>query len=261
MCANTVTSEKFEAVVRYQYLAKYRFCEQCKFLFIETPQWLDEAYKDPINISDTGILARNLMLSKITSVLSYFFFDKKGKFLDYAGGYGIFTRLMRDAGFDFYWCDPCSPNLMARGFEIPEGVSNFELLTCFEVLEHLVEPLKEIEKMFHFSDNILFTTSLLPDKIPAPTDWFYYGLEHGQHISFYSFTTLQFIAKKLDYHLYSNGTNIHLFTKHTLNPMYFKLLLKLSHYGLFYYVRKMVRSRMEDDNVMLAKNVHNGKQN
>ncbi len=38
-------------------------------------------------------------------------------FLDYAGGYGVFTRLMRDIGFDFYWHDPYTQNLFANGFE------------------------------------------------------------------------------------------------------------------------------------------------
>jgi hypothetical protein len=247
VCSKIVTIEMFSAVVRYHYPAKYRFCAQCRFLFIESPQWLEEAYKTPINASDTGIMARNLELSRIASVLLHFLFNKKGKFLDYAGGYGIFTRLMRDAGFDFYWYDPYSANLVARGFELVDGMSSFELLTCFETLEHLSEPMKEIEKMRSLSDNILCTTTLLPANIPNPGDWTYYGLDHGQHISFYSFETLQFIAKVLGYNLYSNRTNIHMFTKRSLNPVCFGLILKLSHYGLFSYVKRRTKSKTNDD--------------
>jgi hypothetical protein len=54
---------------------------------------------------DTGIMQRNLYLSKITAFILLLFFDCRKKFLDYAGGYGVFVRLMRDYGFDFYWYD------------------------------------------------------------------------------------------------------------------------------------------------------------
>ena len=242
-----MTREMFRAIVRRQHTAKYRFCDQCQFLFVESPTWLDEAYKDPINIQDTGILARNLALSRITSVILYFLFNKRVQFLDYAGGYGIFTRLMRDIGFDFYWYDPYSTNLMARGFELVDGMSIFELLTCFEVFEHFVDPFKEVEKMFRFSDSILFSTSLLPAYIPKPGDWAYYGLDHGQHISFYSFATMQFMAKTFGCNLYSNRSNIHMFTKRSLNPLLFQLLLKLSRYGLFSYAKRNMKSKTQKD--------------
>ncbi len=247
VCTNAATKEMFSAIVRNRYPAKYRFCERCRFLFIESPNWLEEAYKVPINVSDTGIMARNLNLSRITSVLLYFLFSKKGKFLDYAGGYGIFTRLMRDIGFDFYWHDPYSTNLMARGFEFAEGMSGFELLTCFEAIEHMREPMKEMEKMFGFSDSVLCTTTLLPAQIPNPDDWVYYGLDHGQHISFYSLATFQFMAKKFGYNLYSNRKNIHMFTKRSMNPVCFKLFLILSQYGFFSYVKRRMKSKTEDD--------------
>lgn len=246
-CSRTIKS-LFSAVIRNKYKAVYSFCEQCRFLFIKTPNWLSEAYKEPINISDTGLLARNIALSKVTSTLIYFFFNKKGKFLDYAGGYGILTRLMRDIGFDFYWHDPYSTNLMARGFEFTEENVTFELITCFEVLEHLENPLEEIEKMFNFSDNILFSTTLLPPDLPKISEWSYYGTEHGQHISFYSLTTLQIIAKRLDCNLYSNKANIHLFTKRILNPYIFRVLLILSRIGAGTYVKMRIKSKTQEDN-------------
>ena len=246
ICANPTTREIFRAIVRHHYLAKYRFCDHCQFLFIEEPDWLDEAYKEPINICDTGLIARNLSLSRTVSVILYFLFGKQKQFLDYAGGYGIFTRLMRDVGFDFYWYDPYSTNLVARGFELDDNISNFEVLTCFEAFEHFVDPLKEAEKMFGFSHSILFSTCLLPAEIPKPGDWWYYGLDHGQHISFYSFATMEFIAKAFGCNLYSNGANIHIFTRRSLNPRFFKLLLKSSRY-LFPYVRRHMNSKTEED--------------
>ena len=251
ICCRYTTKKLFNAVVRKRYKAEYRLCEQCRFLFIKNPNWLREAYKEPINISDTGMLSRNIVLSKVTSTLIYLFFNKKGEFLDYAGGYGVFVRLMRDIGFDFYWQDKYTQNLFAKGFEFTEEKVNFELITCFEVLEHLENPLDEIEKMFNFSDSILFSTTLLPQDLPKISEWYYYGTEHGQHISFYSFATLQIIAKRLGYNLYSNKANIHLFTKRILNPYIFRVLLILSRMGAGTYVKMCMKSKTLEDNKSL----------
>jgi len=92
----------FKAKILDKYEIKYYYCLECGFINTEKPYWLDEAYKNPINKTDTGILSRNINLSRITSLIIYFNYDKKGVFLDYAGGHGTFTRLMRDIGFDFF---------------------------------------------------------------------------------------------------------------------------------------------------------------
>jgi len=70
--------------------------------------WVKEAYNNSTSITDTGIMSRNISSSKITATILYFLFKTFDKFLDYGGRYGIFTRLMRDIGFDFYWYYPHS---------------------------------------------------------------------------------------------------------------------------------------------------------
>jgi hypothetical protein len=118
---------------------------------------------------------------------------------------------MRDKGFDFYWQDPYTTNIMARGFEL-ENIK-YEAVTTFESFEHFVNPIGEIEKILAYSKNIVFSTEPLPDPIPAPADWWYYGFEHGQHLSFYSKKTFEFIAKKYNMHYYSFD-NIHILSEH-----------------------------------------------
>jgi len=46
-----------------------------------------------------------------------------GIFLDYAAGYGLFVRLMRDAGYNFRWSDLYCQNLFVRGWshQFPGG--------------------------------------------------------------------------------------------------------------------------------------------
>jgi len=250
---NSGTETLFKALLLNKYEVQYYKCNRCGYLYTEEPYWLEESYKSAINIYDTGILERNLYYSKVVSVLIYFLFNKDGKFVDYAGGYGIFTRLMRDIGFDFYWYDPYSQNLLARGFEYKKSLNKeFELITAFEVFEHLVNPLDEIEKMFDISENIIFSTILLPNPTPKPKNWWYYGFEHGQHISFFSDDTLKFIAKKLGLFFYSYK-DVHLLTKRKINNFLFKRLILFSKIGLFSYIKRNLTSKTWEDHLLLKK--------
>ena len=214
----------FSAKIINKYEIDYFSCPNCGLLQTEDPFWLEEVYKNPINFFDTGVLSRNMKLSKRATVLLYLLFDRRAAYLDYAGGYGIFTRLMRDIGFNFFWHDPYSPNLMARGFEYKRD-RDIELITVFETFEHLARPLVEIEKMLSISRNILFTTLLLPTEIPGPEDWWYYGREHGQHVSFYSLKTLNTIAKKYGLRLCSDHRNIHLLSEKPIENKIFDKLI------------------------------------
>ncbi len=244
--------KSFTQKILNKYNVQFFHCDNCSFIFTENPFWLEEAYNSAINISDTGIIDRNIYFSKVVSSLIYFFFDKEGIFLDYAGGYGIFTRLMRDIGFDFYWSDKYSQNLLARGFEFEKtNKKPVEALTALEVFEHLVDPLEEINKMLAISENIFFSTKLLPE--PMQEDWWYYGFNHGQHIAFYSKETLAFIAKKNGLSFYTFG-EIHLFTRKKINPLLFSVIVKLSKYGIAFIIDKLImKSRMWDDHNLLEK--------
>jgi hypothetical protein len=254
ICDNK-TYNIFSAKILNKNNIKYYYCDYCGFLQTEEPFWLKEAYINSISIADTGIMARNIGSSKITAVILYFLFKKFGKFLDYGGGYGTFTRLMRDIGFDFYWYDPQSTNLFARGFEIKSKNCKSELVTAFEVFEHFAEPIKEIESMMQFSDNILFSTELLPSTLPKPGEWWYYALESGQHISFYSYRTLKYVAQRYNINLYSNYKNIHLLTKNRkINNKIFNFLLKFQRFGLFFYTKKKMKSlTFSDMNYLISK--------
>jgi len=248
----------FNTKILNKYNINYFYCKECGFIQTQEPYWLDKAYEESINITDTGIMQRNLYLSKITSILLFFVFDKNAKFLDYAGGYGIFTRLMRDIGFDFYWYDKYSENLLARGFEYKK-TDKIELITSFEAFEHFVNPSEEIEKMLGISKNIFFSTELYEYNPPKPDEWWYYGLEHGQHISFYSIKTLNYIANKYKLNLYTNGRNLHLLTEKKINNVFFKILLKVHRFGLANIVSLMMKSKTIEDwellkNLLMEKN-------
>ncbi len=238
--------KKFTARVLNKYDVSYYHCSGCGFLQTEEPYWLQEAYSESITVSDTGILERNQLFATLISMLLMTHFNPRAKFVDFAGGYGIFTRLMRDIGFDFYWTDPMTKNLIARGFEYQESLGPIEAVTTFETFEHLIQPLSDIEKMLKLSKNIIFSTHLLPDPVPGPGDWWYYVLEHGQHVSFYSQRTLEFIARKYSVNFYSFGS-FHMFTPIKIDMTLLKFLFRFQKYGIRKYLLRSLKSRTESD--------------
>lgn len=235
------TAEAFRARILGKHEVAYQACPACGFLQTEEPYWLEEAYAEAINLTDTGIMGRNEWLSRSAAVLIYFLFRRDGKYLDYAGGYGVLTRMMRDIGFDFRWHDPYAKNLFARGFE-HAGDGPYDLVTSFESFEHFVRPAEELAKLAALSPNILFSTELLPQPMPAPGQWWYYGLEHGQHVSFYTASSLAGLGRRLGLHFCTNGSNLHLFSKRPVDPRLFRLLLKAKSLGLFRFVKSRLRS-------------------
>lgn len=227
---NGATSRMFTAKVLGKYDAGYLYCQTCGFLHVQDPFWLEEAYNSPIAWADTGIAQRNILLSNVVSNLLYFLFEREGKYVDIAGGYGLFVRLMRDAGFDFYWSDKYTPNLLARGFdaELSPHVQ-YAAATAFEVMEHVVDPLDFIGTVFRetHTGTFIFSTDLFEGQPPRPDEWWYYSFETGQHVSFYQKRTLQFIAGKLNLQLHSHGM-LHILTDRRINPVAFRLLASLT---------------------------------
>ncbi|BBY00486.1 hypothetical protein MSEO_09850 [Mycobacterium seoulense] len=209
-----------------KYDCAFYFCDNCGGLQTESPYWLDEAYASPVASADTGLVWRNLYLARLTSMVLFFLFDRHGRFLDAAGGYGIFTRLMRDIGFDYYWTDMYCPNLTARGFEAETGPgAPYTAVTAFEVMEHLPDPVGFVAELLESTgtDTIIFTTELFTGEPPAPEAWWYYGFSTGQHITFYQRSTLELIGKRFGMRFYSSGM-LHIWTRAKLNPLALRVL-------------------------------------
>ena len=214
----------FVCPVLGKYEGQYWNCNSCGYMKVKEPTWLAEAYEQTITSADVGLLRRNIAYSEKIAVIIDEYLNLDDVFLDYAGGYGVFSRLMRDAGFKFLHDDPYTENIFAKEYEFDGYKGSIGGLTCFECLEHFVNPFAELEKIFKISRNVIFSTVLKPDLVPE-LNWDYYGFEHGQHVSFYSSRALQEIGRRFGLRVFSAG-NLHFFTEQPISQAKFTRLVR-----------------------------------
>ena len=215
-------------MVLKKYDVGYYQCTNCGFMQTDIPFWINEAYSSAITSLDIGLVYRNLLFSPVLSTLINLFYNKKGKFLDYGGGYGLLTRIMRDRGFDYYRFDTYCENIFVKDFDVSNSdpLFKYELVSAFEVFEHLVDPVEELKKILQFGKSVFFSTEIIPSKINSPEDWWYIAPETGQHIAFYTHKSLSLLGEKYGLNFYSNGYNLHLFTPKKISNPIFKLIIK-----------------------------------
>jgi hypothetical protein len=210
-----------ETDVLRKYPVQYFRCDRCGFIQTEAPYWLEEAYSSAIAMQDVGIMQRNLVNCEVTSAVLNLLFPRISGSVDFGGGHGVFVRLMRDMGFNFYWSDLHATNDYARGFECQEGLT-YDFLTAFEVLEHLTDPVADLSRLMSLSDNVFVSTCIAPHPAPRLSDWWYYAPTTGQHIAFYTPESLRILALRFGRNLLSVGP-YHLFTREPKSGLLYRL--------------------------------------
>jgi hypothetical protein len=216
LCGHDLAPFATGQVLTYADVAYLR-CTGCGSVLLPEPHWLDDAYSDAISPLDVGLLERCVQLANVTTAVLGGQRLKRGHFLDFAGGYGTLTRLMRDRGYDFRHHDPLCDNVFARGFE-GELEGRYDLVTAFEVLEHLTDPVATLGPAAATTDLLLVTTQVLPSPPPQPGSWAYYAPETGQHITFCTVEGLTALADRLGMTLTTSGKLVHLMHRHPLKP-------------------------------------------
>ena len=240
------TSESFaHATILGRYDIEYFRCRDCQFIQTEDPFWLAEAYSDAIVSTDVGLIGRNERYAKIADRILRFVYPRAIRCVDYGGGYGMFTRMMRDRGHHFLHRDPFCKNLFAAGLEAEPDETGFDFLTAFEVFEHFDDPHVDLKRLDRIADHWLVSTETVPDPVPQPDQWWYYVLDGGQHISLWSRRSLQLVASQYNRHLISYG-GLHLFSRSKVNSLWVRHLLHGGGLSLLNRFRKR-RSLLNDD--------------
>jgi len=112
------------------------------------------------------------------------------RILDYGGGTGLFARLLREQHFDACTYDPFSDSSEIN--QLP--VDRFDLITCFEVMEHVPNPRPTVEQILSLLTEqgaILFSTLLQPENFESLGLAWWYASPRNGHVSLYSRTALE----------------------------------------------------------------------
>jgi len=243
------TRKIFSKVLLNKHNADYFQCDECGFVRATPSEtWLDEAYCSAITKTDLGLLSRNLYYTPKVEDLLLRHFDKTKSYLDYAGGYGTFTRLMRDRGFDFYHEDIYCENIFAYDFKADEKKQqSYELITAFEFMEHSPDPVNALRDIFSRTESFLFSTEVIPAN--NLENWWYLTTETGQHISLYSEASLRKLAEQFGMLFYTNHRNLHLFSSKILPDN----VLTRKKYIFDSLFRKKLKSLLGSDYEMVKK--------
>lgn len=202
-----VTTSHLEAVLTH--------CSDCDYLYLADPSWLDKAYQDEF-YGDTGYVARNIDLASKTVELFRFwrFVSARGDSLpdacDVGAGLGMYARMMRDSGYEFYGVDEFASMPLIKPFYGSDG--DYRIKTAFEVVEHLPSLPVFLSEKIGDVDLFFFSTQLRRSGFIPNDDWWYYAFGMGQHIGFHSKKSLGIGFARAGYDvkgLMSYGSSLH----------------------------------------------------
>ena len=130
--------------------------------------------------------------------------------LDYGGGHGLLSDLLRDAGWNSTSYDPFMEGHTETD---PEPTRPFDLITAFEVFEHVSDPkdlMRDLTLRIADDGMLLFSTLLSDGEIAKwkRLTWWYASPRNG-HISLFSRDSLARLSSKFGFKLHSYSPNFH----------------------------------------------------
>ncbi len=198
------TSVAFRKKVLGKHDVTYFRCGQCGSMQTEYPYWLDEAYAIQGVHIDVGCGSRTLKnWLAVTTLLDRLGHPRDSACVDFGAATGLFGRLMRDAGYNFYSQDKYAVPSFSNYHHVKDIASSSPaIITAFEVFEHLPVPRQELADLLALGAPLLiFTTWLCDGEGDA---WIYLVPECGQHVFFYSKKGLTDLAAAHGYVLQSS---------------------------------------------------------
>ncbi|HEX4066178.1 MAG TPA: class I SAM-dependent methyltransferase [Acidobacteriaceae bacterium] len=176
----------------------YQRCEGCGFVFTTAfDAWDFDAFRRNIYNDDYVVVDPDYVEVRPTGsagLVAASFPNARSSItiLDYGGGSGLMAARLREQGFAASTYDPFSQ------FDALPG-ERFDLVTCFEVMEHVPSPEKTVAAMVSLLKHpgaILFSTLVQPanfDQIGL--NWWYASPRNG-HISLYTTASLAMLFER-----------------------------------------------------------------
>jgi hypothetical protein len=168
----------------------YRRCPSCGFLFTDAfDDWSEAQFKTHIYNDGYHAFDPDYEITRPRGnagrVAQLWGHHKAGmRVLDFGGGNDVFCAALRDSGFPVaITYDPMVPEHASP----PEG--KFDLVTCFETLEHLPDPVAGIGRIAEYVADpgaVFYSTLTQPaDFDNRGLSWWYVGPRNG-HISIFT---------------------------------------------------------------------------
>jgi 2-polyprenyl-3-methyl-5-hydroxy-6-metoxy-1,4-benzoquinol methylase len=190
----------------------YRRCRDCSFTFTDAfDSWTKQSFrehiynKDYLSVDPDFVEVRPAGNSRMIAESFHASRSSIG-ILDFGGGDGLLAQRLREQGFIAATYDPFS------SFDtVP--MDTFDLITCFEVMEHVPYPLETVSTMVSMlkpQGAILFSTLLQPASFEKlGLNWWYASPRNG-HISLYSTSSLAHIFKHYGMKVASFSEGLHI---------------------------------------------------
>ena len=210
----------FSSAEILDFTATYSICSNCFSVQVDNPVWIERAHSKAISNLDTGLVSRCLSASRLTSTLLFLEGKKRTKGIDWGGGTGLLTRLLRDQGFQVRSYDKYAKVEHAEGFEasLEEAEEPSAFITSIECFEHLVSPITAYNDVTLAKEYFIFTTETIDTPPPDPADksWWYFVPESGQHITFASKKGLDEFRKILGFDYFISFGSLHVMSRSQL---------------------------------------------
>jgi hypothetical protein len=177
----------------------YYHCLNCAFTFApELMAWNKTQFEQNIYNDEYGRVDPDYLEARpannATSVFENFSaFYGKSRHLDFGGGNGLMSKMLREKGWDSTSYDP----FVNTDVKL-EDLGKFDFITAFEIFEHVSDVhglIQSLTRLMHPQSVVLFST-LISDTdihINQRLNWWYASPRNG-HISLFSKKSLALLA-------------------------------------------------------------------
>jgi SAM-dependent methyltransferase len=192
----------------------YRRCGACGFLFTDAfddwseNQFKTHIYNDGYHAVDPDYQTARPSANAGMVAATWAAHKSDMRVLDFGGGNDVFCSALRASGFPVaVTYDPMVPEHASK------PVGTFDLITCFETLEHLPDPVAGIARIIECAAEpgaIFYSTLTQPEDFDQRgLSWWYVGPRNG-HISIFTKQALAAAWGRHGYKTAALNDNVHL---------------------------------------------------